>query len=247
MVILGGIRRIGAITEKIVPAMALFYVGGALLIIMLHYTAVPESFGEILRGAFTGRAAAGGFAGAGVLQAMRYGITRGIFSNEAGLGSASIAHAAARTDHPVRQGLWGVIEVFIDTHVICTITALVLLVTGAWTGILEGASMTTEAFNRGLPGPGGIIVATGLVFFAFSTLLTWSYYGEKCFEYLAGGGGYLYRLAWIALIVVGAVGGLRAVWTLADTLNALMALPNLVGLLGLSGVVLQLNRRFWRK
>ncbi len=247
VVILGGIRRIGTITEKVVPAMALFYVGGALAILFLNHQAVPAAFSEILRGAFTGRAAVGGFAGAGVLQAMRFGITRGVFSNEAGLGSASIAHAAARTDHPVRQGLWGVMEVFIDTHVICTITALVLLVTGAWTAGLEGASMTAEAFNRGLPGPGSIIVAMGLIFFAFSTLLTWSYYGEKCFEYLTGGGSLLYRLAWISLIVVGAVGGLRTVWALADTLNALMAVPNLIGLLGLSGVVLQLNRQFWKK
>ncbi|MEW5783763.1 MAG: sodium:alanine symporter family protein [Bacillota bacterium] len=248
VVILGGIHRIGSITEKLVPSMALFYVISALVILLLHYTALPGALAEIIRGAFTGRAAAGGFAGAGVLQGMRYGVTRGVFSNEAGLGSASIAHAAARTDHPVRQGLWGIIEVFIDTHVICTLTALVLLATGAWTGSQEGASMTAEAFNRGLPGPGSVIVTIGLIFFAFSTLLSWSYYGEKCFEYLtAGVGGIYYRLAWIALIVVGSMGGLRAVWAIADTLNALMALPNLVGLLGLSGLVFQLNRQFWKK
>lgn len=246
-VILGGIRRIGLITEKMVPAMAVFYAGGSLIILAIHYPALPAALAEIVRGAFSGRAAAGGFAGAGVLQAMRYGVTRGVFSNEAGLGSASIAHAAARTDHPVRQGLWGIMEVFIDTHIICTMTALILLVTGAWTGSQEGASMTAEAFNRGLPGPGGVIVVTGLIFFAFSTLLSWSYYGEKCFEFLAGGGGLFYRLAWILIIVVGATGGLRAVWTLADTLNAFMAVPNVFALLGLSGVFLQLNRQFWQK
>ncbi len=247
VVILGGIRRIGMITEKIVPAMALFYVSGALLILFINSAAVPGALAEIFGSAFSGRAAVGGFAGAGVLQAMRFGITRGVFSNEAGLGSAAIAHAAARTDHPVRQGLWGIMEVFIDTHVICTLTALVLLATGAWAGGLEGASMTAEAFNLGLPGPGSVIVTTGLIFFAFSTLLSWSYYGEKCFEYLTGGGGLFYRLAWIVLIVVGATGGLRAVWAIADTLNALMAIPNLIGLIGLAGIVLQLNRQFWKK
>lgn len=247
LVILGGIRRIGTITEKVVPAMALFYAGGALVILAINYPSLPGAFGEIFNSAFSGRAAAGGFAGAGVLQAMRFGITRGVFSNEAGLGSASIAHAAARTDHPVRQGLWGVVEVFIDTHVLCTITALVLLTTGAWRGFNEGASMTAEAFNLGLPGPGGVIVTIGLVFFAYSTLLSWSYYGEKCFEYLTGGCQLFYRLAWIAFIIVGAVGGLRAVWAVADTLNAFMAIPNLFSLLGLSAVVIRLNRQFWQR
>jgi alanine or glycine:cation symporter, AGCS family len=247
LVILGGIRRIGAVTEKVVPAMAAFYVISSLLILVIHYTALPQALAEIVRGAFSGRAAAGGFAGAGVLQAVRYGATRGVFSNEAGLGSASIAHAVARTDHPVRQGLWGIIEVFIDTHVICTLTALVLLVTGAWFGELEGASMTAEAFNRGLPGAGSLIVVAGMAFFAFSTLLSWSYYGEKCFEFLTGGGRLFYRLAWILIVIVGANGGLRTVWALADALNALMAVPNLIGLLGLSAVLLELNRRFWQK
>jgi AGCS family alanine or glycine:cation symporter len=246
-VILGGIRRIGFISEKIVPIMALFYIGGALFILYLHREVLLSAFREIIGGAFTGRAAAGGFAGAGVLQAARYGIARGVFSNEAGLGSAAIAHAAARTDHPVRQGLWGVIEVVIDTHLICTLTALVLLVTGAWTGGQEGASMTAEAFNAGLPGLGSLIVTVALIFFAFSTLISWSYYGEKSFEYLTGGGNLYYRLAWIGLIVVGATGGLQSVWAISDTLNALMAIPNLAGLVGLSGMVVSLNRKFWDK
>ena len=190
----------------------------------------------------------GGFAGARVLQAVRFGVARGIFTNEAGLGSASIAHAAARTDHPARQGLWGVFEVFFDTHVVCTITALAIMVTGVWTTGLEGAALTTAAFNDGLPGPGGYIVAIGLVFFSFSTLVAWSFYGEKCFEYLAGSNSVLlYRLIWIPLIPIGAIGGLRTIWALADTLNGLMAIPNLIGLWGLSGVVTGLTREYFRR
>lgn len=248
LVILGGIRRVASITEKLVPLMAGFYIAGALLILALSLTRIPGAFAAIIGNAFTGRAAVGGFAGAGIRQAIRFGIARGIFTNEAGLGSASIAHAAAQTDHPARQGLWGVFEVFFDTHVVCTITALVILVTDVWTEGLQGAAMTTAAFNRGLPGPGGLIVAIGLIFFAFSTLIAWSFYGEKCFEYLAGSGSVmLYRLIWIPLIVVGAVGGLSTVWAVADTLNGLMAIPNLIGLWGLSGVIAGLTREFFRR
>ncbi len=246
-VILGGIRRVATITAGLVPVMAAFYLTGALLIILARLPQVPAAFAAIIGNAFTGRAAVGGFAGAGVLQALRFGVARGIFTNEAGLGSASIAHAAARTDHPARQGLWGMFEVFFDTHVVCTMTALVILVTGVWIRGLEGAAMTTAAFNQGLPGPGGIIVALGLVFFSFSTLVAWSFYGEKCFEYLAGTRSVmLYRLIWIPLIPVGAVGGLRAVWVLADTLNGLMAVPNLIGLWGLSGVIIKLSGDFFK-
>jgi AGCS family alanine or glycine:cation symporter len=248
VVILGGIRRVASITAKLVPVMAGFYLAGALFIIILSLDQVPAAFAAIMGNAFTGRAAIGGFAGAGVLQAIRFGVARGIFTNEAGLGSGSIAHAAARTDHPARQGLWGIFEVFFDTHVVCTITAIVILVTGVWTDGLEGAALTTAAFNRGLPGPGGYIVAVGLVFFAFSTLVAWSFYGEKCLEYLAGTrSAFLYRLIWIFLIPIGAIGGLRAVWALADTLNGLMAIPNLIGLWGLSGVIMGLTREFFRR
>lgn len=247
LVILGGIRRIGKITETLVPLMALLYIGGSLLLLILCRRNIGPALAEIIGSAFTGRAAVGGFAGAGVLQSIRYGITRGVFSNEAGLGSASIAHSAATTDHPVRQGLWGIVEVFIVSYVICTMTALVLLVTGSWTGPLEGAAMTSAAFNSVLPGTGNFIVATALVLFAFSTLLSWSYYGEQCFEYILGGGRYFYRLLWTAGIVVGALGGLHQVWALADSLNALMALPSLVSLLGLNGIFLKLNREFWKK
>ncbi len=246
LVILGGIRRIAVVTSALIPAMALFYLAGAFLILFTFRAEIPAAFGTVFSAAFQGHAAAGGLAGAGVLAAWRFGIARGIFTNEAGLGSASIAHAVARTSHPVRQGMWGMLEVFIDTHVICTVTALVLLVTGAAFSGLEGAAMTVEAYSRGLPGATGqYIIAVSLVFFAFSTLLSWSYYGEKCFEYLLGGrGGKTYRLLWVLLIPVGAVGGLRAVWALADILNGLMALPNLIGLMGLSGVLVRLTREY---
>lgn len=245
LVILGGIRRIGKITEKLVPVMALFYVGGSLVVLLICYRHIGAALAEIVGSAFTGRAAAGGFAGASVLQAMRYGVMRGVFSNEAGLGSASIAHAVAETDHPVRQGLWGIVEVFLVSYIICTLTALVLLVTGAWTGALEGASMTATAFSAVLPFSGNFIVSTALVLFAFSTLLSWSYYGEQCFEFIFQGGRFFYRLLWTAGIVIGALGGLRPVWAVADSLNALMVLPNLVGLLGMSGLLAKLNREFW--
>ena len=247
LVVLGGIRRIGKITETLVPLMALLYVGGSLVVLLICYRQVGPALVEIVRSAFTGRAAVGGFAGAGVLQALRYGVIRGVFSNEAGLGSASIAHAVAVTDHPVRQGLWGIVEVFIVSYIICTLTALVVLVTGAWKGALEGASMTAAAFNSVLPLWGNFIVSTALILFAFSTLLSWSYYGEQCFEYIFKGGRFFYRLLWTAGIIVGALGGLRPVWALADSLNALMVIPNLVGLLGMSGLLAKLNREFWLK
>ncbi len=247
MIILGGIKRIALITTSVVPFMAFFYLTGSLFILVFFRQQIPAALGHIFAGAFRGQAAAGGFAGATVLNAWRFGISRGIFTNEAGLGSASIAHAAARTPHPVRQGLWGVMEVFIDTHVVCTMTALVLLVTGAWQAGLEGAPMTVEAFNRGLPGNiGQYVVAIGLIFFAFSTILSWAYYGEKCLEYLFGSRSvHFYRTMWIIFIFIGSLGGLRALWYLADILNGLMAFPNLLGLLGLSSVITRLTREYF--
>ncbi len=256
-VILGGLKRIAAVTEKVVPFMAVFYMIGALIILILNISGIPNAFALIFANAFSPAAAAGGFAGAVVMQAMRRGVARGVFSNEAGLGSAPIAHAAARTDHPVRQGLWGIFEVFADTIVICTLTALTILSTGVWqkvAGVNElgvefgftGAALTTEAFNTGLPGPGGIIVAVGILFFAFSTILSWAYYGEKCAEHLFGSKvNKIYRLVWLPLIFVGAIGNLELIWDIADTLNGLMAIPNLVGLLGLSAVVFKLTKEFF--
>lgn len=249
LVILGGIKRIAVVTSAIIPLMAFFYLTGALYILLVYRTQIPQAFATIFAAAFQGQAAAGGLAGATVLQAWRFGIARGIFTNEAGLGSASIAHAVARTTHPARQGMWGMLEVFIDTHVVCTVTALVLLVTGAAQSGLEGAAMTVEAYSVGLPGTAGqYVIAIGLSFFAFSTLLSWSYYGEKCFEYILGGrGAFFYRILWIVIIPIGAIGGLRAIWALADILNGLMALPNLVGLVGLSGLLVRLTREYFGK
>lgn len=246
-VILGGLKRVASVTERLVPFMALFYLAGTLAILFRHAGEIPAAFALVMRSAFTGQAALGGFAGASFAQALRFGVARGVFTNEAGLGSASIAHAAARTDHPARQGLWGMFEVFFDTHVVCTLTGLCLLVTGAWSTTLEGAAMTMAAFDRGLPGYGELVVILGLVFFAFSTLVAWAYYGEKCFEYLAGTRlSRFYRYLWIPLVPVGAVGGLRFVWALADTLNGLMAIPNLLGLIGLNAVILKLTADFFR-
>jgi AGCS family alanine or glycine:cation symporter len=246
LIILGGIKRIARVTTSVVPFMAFFYIIGSLVILGYFYHQIPAAFWQIFSGAFRIQSAAGGFAGATVFQAWRFGISRGIFTNEAGLGSASIAHAVARTPHPARQGFWGVVEVFIDTHVICTMTALVLLVTGAWQTGIDGASMTVEAFSRGLPGTGQYIVAIGLIFFAFSTIISWSYYGEKCVEYLLGGQStYFYRVFWVVFIYIGSLGGLRAIWSLADILNGLMALPNLMGLLALSGVIIRLTREYF--
>ncbi len=247
LVILGGIKRIALIASTLVPIMAISYFASCLYILIIHASSIPPALAEIVAAAFHGRAAAGGVAGATVFQAWRFGISRGIFTNEAGLGSASIAHAAAQTTHPARQGLWGVIEVFIDTHVICTVTALVLLVTGAYASGLEGAAMTAEAFSRGLPGEAGqFVVSIGLSIFAFTTVLSWSYYGEKCFEYILGSRYIsIYRITWILFIVVGALGGLRVVWALSDILNGLMAFPNLVGLVGLSGLLARLSKDYF--
>ncbi len=247
VVILGGIHRIGVWTSRLVPAMTVLYVGGLLIIIVMHRHLLVEALQIIVESAFCETAAAGGFAGAGVALAVRYGVTRGIFTNEAGLGSAAIAHAAARTSHPVKQGTWGILEVFIDTHLLCTLTALALIVTGAWTTGLEGAPMTVEAFNRGLPGSGGVVVAAGLIFFSFSTLISWFYYGERCYRFIFPSGSNYYRYFWIVFIIIGARGGLQAVWAWADTLNALMALPNLLALLALSGTVAGLLRSYYRK
>ncbi len=246
LVIFGGVKRIASVTEKLVPFMALFYIAGALVIIILNISNIPAAFGEIFKGAFSGRAAVGGFAGATIMNAMKFGIARGVFTNEAGLGSAPIAHAAARTDHPVRQGLWGIFEVFVDTILICTMTALAILSTGVWQDGLTGAALTTAAFNKGLPGPGGIIVAVGILLFAFSTILGWAYYGEKCAEYLFGSKVIIfYRIIWIPLILIGTISNLELVWGIADTMNGLMAIPNLIGLLGLSGVVFKLTKEFF--
>jgi len=245
-VIIGGIKRIGAFTEKLVPFMSAIYIVGGLWLIIANASQLPRAFSLIFTNAFTGTAAVGGFAGTVMMQAIRYGVARGIFTNEAGLGSAPIAHAAATTDHPVRQGLWGVFEVFMDTIIICSITALSIMVTGVWESGESGAVLSAMAFDVGLPGVGKYIVSIGLILFAYSTILGWEYYGERCLEYLLGTKPIMaYRIIWVVAVVVGAVGGLTFMWDLADTLNALMAFPNLVGVLMLSPVVFKLTKEYF--
>jgi AGCS family alanine or glycine:cation symporter len=248
-VILGGIRRIGEVTEILVPFMAIFYLGGGLVILVRYAGELPGALRLVFDGAFSGSAATGGFAGATVMMALRYGVARGLFSNEAGLGSAPMVHAAAQTDHPVRQGLYGIFEVFVDTILVCTVTGLTILVTGVWAEGTTGAALAGHAFSTGLPGTwGNIVVTTSLVLFAFSTLIGWSYYGETGIVYLFGARAALpYRLLWLVFIYLGAVGSLHLVWDIADTLNGLMALPNLVSVLASIPVLLKLKREFFAR
>jgi AGCS family alanine or glycine:cation symporter len=245
-VIVGGIKRIGQVASKLVPFMALFYVIGALIVIFTRIDQVPGALGLILKGAFNGTAATGGFAGAAVAQAIRFGVARGLFSNEAGLGSAPIAHGAAQTREPVREGLVAMLGPFVDTIVICTMTALVIIVTGVYTQGLTGAELTAQGFNTGLPGKGGYIVAVGIIFFAFSTAISWSYYGDRCVDYLLGEKWVMpYRVIYCLLLPVGASIQLTTVWTISDIFNALMAWPNLVGLLFLSPVLMKTTRDYF--
>ena len=248
-VILGGIRRIGEFTEILVPAMAVFYLGGALFILVRFASHVPDAIGLVFAGAFSGTAATGGFAGATVMMALRFGVARGLFSNEAGLGSAPMVHAAAQTDHPVRQGLYGIFEVFVDTLLVCTSTGLAILVTDTWTSGATGAALAGQAFSVGLPGTwGNIVVTTSLVLFAFSTLVGWSFYGETGIVYLLGARAAVpYRLLWLVFIYVGATGSLHLVWDIADTLNGLMALPNLVAVLASIPLLRRLLREFFAR
>jgi len=242
-VIFGGIRRIAEVAARLVPLMGGVYVCGALLIILIHVYDLPAALGLIVHDAFTGTAAGGGFAGASVWMAVRWGFARGIFSNEAGLGSTPIAHAAAQTRDPVRQGMISMLGVFIDTIVICTMTGLVIVLTGVWNSGATGAPLSSLAFHTGLAGIGGYIVSFGLVVFAFTTVLGWSYYGERCAEYLLGVRIIRpYRVLWVAAIFCGAIFKLSLVWTFADVLNGLMAIPNLIALLLLSPVVFSLTR-----
>jgi AGCS family alanine or glycine:cation symporter len=246
VVILGGIRRIAHVAEALVPLMGGIYILGALAILAVNAGDIPQGLARIFTDAFSGTAAVGGFAGAGVMAAIQYGVSRGLFSNEAGLGSAPIAHAAARTTEPVRQGLVGMLGTFIDTLIVCTMTALVIVTTGVWDTGETGAGLTTLAFNRGLPGPGDFVVAFGMVVFAFTTTLTWAYYGERCLEYLTGVRWLVhFRLLWVVAVLGGAVASLELVWNIAGLTMGLMALPNLVALLLLAPVVFRLSRAFF--
>jgi AGCS family alanine or glycine:cation symporter len=246
-VILGGIKRIGQFTEYLVPFMAVFYLAGGLIILVRFASEIPAAIALVITSAFSGAAATGAFAGSTVMMAMRYGIARGLFSNEAGLGSAPLVHAAARTDHPVRQGLYGIFEVFVDTILVCTTTGLVILVTGVWSAGTTGAELAGNAFSIGLPGTwGNIVVTTSLVLFAYSTVIGWSYYGETAIVYLFGTKAALpYKLAWLVFIYLGAIGSLHLVWDVADTLNGLMAIPNLIAVLGSIALLRRLIREFF--
>jgi AGCS family alanine or glycine:cation symporter len=245
-VILGGIRRIAEVTQFLVPFMCLSYLIGCAFILIRYFDQIPAVLGLVFESAFTGHAAVGGFAGATVVQAMRYGVARGLFSNEAGLGSAPIAHAAAQTDHPARQGLYGIFEVFVDTILVCAATGLVVLLTGEWSHGETGAALAARAFETGLPGFwGDLVVTVGITTFAFSTLLGWSFYGETGASYILGTRVILpYRLLWLVLAYVGAIGSLHVVWDVADTLNGLMALPNLIAVVGSTPVIVKALRSF---
>lgn len=252
LVILGGIKSIGRVTSLLVPIMAVFYILGGLVIILMNLDKVPGAVGIILESAFSGTdKLASGFAGATVAQAIRWGVARGVFSNEAGLGSAPIAAAAAKTDHPARQALVSMTGTFLDTVIVCSITGLVLVITGVWEraipDVFTSSPLTTAAFSAGLPGNwGGWIVSIGIILFAYSTILGWAYYGEKCAEYLLGTSIILpYRFLWVAAVALGPNLKISFVWNLADALNGLMAIPNLIGLLLLSGVVVSESKEFF--
>ena len=249
LVILGGIRSIGRTAATLVPSMILVYVTATTVILVLNYEGIPGAIGLVFQSAFTGTAATGGFLGAGVAQTIRFGVARGIFSNESGLGSAGIAAAAAQTREPVRQALVSMTQTFIDTLMVCSFTGLAIIATGAWQTGLDGPLLTQRAFATGLPGQwGGIVVTVSLVLFAFSTILGWSYYGEKSLEYLLGTGAVLpYRVAFVMAAFLGSLGTVEVVWLLSDVLNGLMAIPNLIGLLLLSGLIVRETRAYFRE
>lgn len=246
LVLIGGIRWIAKVAGKLVPFMAIAYLVSGLVVLGLNFTLIPDALLTIFREAFTPTAGVGGFAGASVMLAIQMGVARGIFSNEAGLGSAPIAHAAAQTDSPVRQGTVAMLGTFIDTILICTITGLVIVTSGAWTGGESGAELSALAFNQELPGAGAYVVSLGLALFAFTTILGWSVYGERCTEYLFGVRAItVFRVLWVLAIPAGAYLSLDLIWDIADALNALMAIPNLIALLLLSPVVFQLTREYF--
>jgi len=246
-VLLGGIKRIASVAGKLVPFMAALYMTATFIILVMNAPAIPAAIILVVDSAFNGAAATGGFAGATLMLALRMGIARGIFSNEAGLGSAPIAHAAAETNSPVRQGTIAMLGTFIDTLIICTMTGLVLIVTGVWSGEPQGAAMTLAAFTAALP-YGDIILSLCVALFAFTTMLGWSYYGERCAEFLLGPRVITpFRVLWVIGIFVGTQMSLELVWKMTDALNGLMAIPNLIALLLLSPIVFKLTREYFEK
>ncbi len=255
LVIIGGIKRIGRVTSKLTPIMSIIYVVGAAVILIKNASLVPDTFRLIFYHAFNPSAAMGGFAGSTVAFAIQHGVARGVFSNESGLGSAPIAHAAAKTKEPVREGLVAMVGPFVDTLLICTMTALVILMSGAWTQVdpatgtqLDSTLLSKTAFEIGLPGFGGHIVSLAIVLFTFSTIIGWSYYGDRSVDYLFGIRGIrIYRWIYILLIPIGAAMKVKLMWTIADITNGLMAFPNLVGLIFLSPVVAKMLKDYFSR
>lgn len=244
-VILGGIKQIGRVTGVLVPIMIVFYMAGATYIILINIAEVPAALAFIVKQAFTPTSAVGGFAGASIMLAIRMGVARGVFSNESGLGSAPIAAAAAQTKSPITQALVSMTQTFIDTLIVCTMTGLVLILSGLWSNGETGAKLTTMAFAAEMPG-GAHIVTIGIILFAYSTILGWSYYGEKSIEYLFGIKAVLpYRIVFVCFVGVGAITKLSLVWNISDTLNGLMAIPNLIGLLLLTPVVVSETKKYF--
>ncbi len=250
-VILGGMRRIASVNEKLVPLMAVFYVVCSVVALILNIDKIPAAFSLIFKEAFNIRAAGGGVAGYGIMTAMHYGFSRGVFSNEAGLGSAPIAHAASSTKDPVKQGLWGMFEVFFTTIVICTLSGLIVLSSGLWnTGEYQGSALSIAAFNSAIPTVGGIGVTLATIFFALSTILGWAYYGEVCIQYLVKKSDraiFIYRCIYVAVVFIGAVGNLDLIWSISETMNGLMIIPNMIGVIGLYRVVTKLTKEHFKE
>ncbi|MGE8359187.1 alanine/glycine:cation symporter family protein [Pseudomonas sp.] len=248
LVILGGIKRIGKVAAALVPFMCVAYIIASVVVLVVNASAIPGAFELIFTYAFTPIAATGGFAGAAVMAAIRFGVARGIFSNEAGLGTAGIAQAAGTTNSPVRSGMIGMLGTFIDTIIICSMTGLAIICSGVWTSGASGAALSAAAFESAMPGFGGAILSIALVIFAFTTILGWSYFGERCWEFMVGTKAILpFRIIWVLAVPFGAIAQLDFAWLLADTLNGLMAIPNLLSLLLLSPVVIKLTRDHFAK
>ncbi|WP_243343229.1 sodium:alanine symporter family protein [Anaerococcus sp. AGMB09787] len=246
LVVVGGIKRIGSFAEKVVPFMSIFYVLGCLVILFANANLIIPAFKRIVVGAFTTSSAVGGFAGTTMLMSLRWGLARGIFSNEAGLGTAPMAHATSHTDHPVRQGMWGSIEVFVSSMIICTMTALVIITSGLWVDPnLNGASLTANAFSKTIP-LGKYLVSLALILFAFTTAVSWCYYGQRCVKYLTGSTKLesLFKYLYIGCCFVGSIGGLKFAWNVADTANALMVIPNIIALIMMANTFKKLLKDF---
>ena len=246
IIIFGGIQSISKVAEKIVPFMAIIYILAALIVLIFNARNILPSIALILKSAFTGQAATGGFAGATMMIAIQSGIARGVFSNESGLGSAPIAAAAAKTEEPVEQGLVSMTGTFIDTIIVCTLTGLAIIVTGGWSSNLNGATLTQHAFATVFGNFGVFALTISLVLFAFTTILGWGYYGERCFEFLFGTRAIpVYRLIFVLMVALGGFLKLELIWVLADIVNGLMAIPNLVALLGLSPIIIKETKRYF--